>query len=184
MKIWICSDTHFNHFNIIKYCNRPYATIKEMNDALIKNWNDCVDDNDIVFFLGDFCFARPSEAFEVTKRLTSALKGYKVIVKGNHDFKKLKYTDIGWKFETFQELGIGRFCFRHRPDGPDTLQSAAKMYDFVFYGHVHDKTLDWAPINCINVCLDANNFKPMDITDYFTDGEIGTIKRLVDYRGD
>ena len=56
MKIWICSDTHFNHFNIIKYCNRPYATIKKMNDALIKNWNDYVDDNDIVFFLGDSSF--------------------------------------------------------------------------------------------------------------------------------
>ena len=181
MKVWVCSDTHFYHFNIIKYCNRPFWGIDPMNSALIKNWNDTVSDEDIVLFLGDFCFARTSEAFEVTQRLTSALKGHKIIIKGNHDFKKFKYIDAGWNYEVYQELSFGRFSFRHRPDGPDTLQAAAAKYDFVFYGHVHDKTLDWAPINCINACLDVHDFKPIDITNYFTFKEIEELKELINY---
>lgn len=52
MKKWFISDTHFSHFNIIRYTGRPFETVEEMN--LIKNWNDCVDANDQVFFLGDF----------------------------------------------------------------------------------------------------------------------------------
>ena len=54
MKKWFIADTHFSHKNIIKYAGRPYATVEEMNESLIDNWNQCVDADDQVFFLGDF----------------------------------------------------------------------------------------------------------------------------------
>src|SRR5579862_6895839 len=54
MKKWFISDTHFSHTNIIRYTGRPFETVEEMNRCLIKNWNDCIDANDQVFFLGDF----------------------------------------------------------------------------------------------------------------------------------
>ena len=54
MKIYIISDTHFNHENIIKYCNRPFKDINEMNDAIIDNWNRIVKKDEIVYHLGDF----------------------------------------------------------------------------------------------------------------------------------
>ena len=38
-RIWMISDCHFFHGNIIKYCNRPYSSISEMNEQLIINWN-------------------------------------------------------------------------------------------------------------------------------------------------
>lgn len=176
MRVWVCSDLHLNHFNIIKYCNRPFYGIEQMNSTLIKNWNDCVDDEDIVIFCGDFCFARTSEAAQVTERFTRALRGHKVIIKGNHDFKKLRYTDLGWDREFYQEFSFGRFDFRHRPDD---LSAAAREYDFVFYGHVHDKVIGDAPYNTINACLDVHDFKPLDITDYFTKLELEELAAFV-----
>ena len=56
MKRWLISDIHFSHKNIIKYVDRPYTTVGEINRNLIDNWNDCVDVNDQVFFCGDFGF--------------------------------------------------------------------------------------------------------------------------------
>lgn len=176
-KIFIISDTHFNHFNIIKYCNRPWSTIDAMNHALIQNWNNVVSDDDIVIFCGDFCFARTSEAAEVTERFTRALKGHKIIIKGNHDFKKFRYCDVGWDAEFYQEwIFNDRFSFRHRPDN---IQNDADKFDFIFYGHVHDKIIGDAPVNTINVCVDVNNFTPIDITNYFTDNEIKKIYSLI-----
>ena len=47
-KVWFTSDTHFGHKNVIPYCNRPWETVEEMNEALINNWNSVVKENDIV----------------------------------------------------------------------------------------------------------------------------------------
>ena len=56
MKYWFTADTHLGHQNIIKYCNRPFKTLDEMDTAIIRNWNERVDPDDTVLVLGDFCF--------------------------------------------------------------------------------------------------------------------------------
>ena len=53
-KIFFTADTHWGHRNIIRYCQRPFADVEEMNEALITNWNSTVGKDDIVFHLGDF----------------------------------------------------------------------------------------------------------------------------------
>lgn len=40
MTVWFTSDHHFNHANIIKFTDRPYSTVEEMNEAMIAGWND------------------------------------------------------------------------------------------------------------------------------------------------
>jgi calcineurin-like phosphoesterase family protein len=79
--LYFTSDHHFWHTNIIKYCNRPFVSVEEMNEALIQNWNDLVLPEDEVYYLGDFSMAaRPVEIY------TSRLNGIKYLVPGNHDF--------------------------------------------------------------------------------------------------
>ncbi len=75
------SDTHFGHANIIKYCQRPYATVQEMNDSLIENWNRIVKPNDVVWHLGDFAFMQINPFTDVLKRLNGQIN----VVLGNHD---------------------------------------------------------------------------------------------------
>ncbi len=79
--IWLISDTHFGHANILQHCPRPFSSIEEMDQQLIVNWNNTVGDKDHIFHLGDFAFCNPKTAIEIRKQL----KGQIYLVKGNHD---------------------------------------------------------------------------------------------------
>ena len=83
-KVFFTSDTHFGHKNIIKYCNRPFSDVDEMNKALIDNWNKVVSEGDIVFHLGDFAFG----GFPLWESIRSRLNGSIYLIRGNHDFKQ------------------------------------------------------------------------------------------------
>jgi len=75
------SDTHFGHANIIKYSNRPFRDVEQMNEALIKNWNNTVGPEDTVYHLGDVALGPWVEWDGLLERLN----GYKVLIVGNHD---------------------------------------------------------------------------------------------------
>lgn len=77
-EIFFTSDYHLSHANIIKYSNRPYSTVEEMDEAIIANHNATVKPNDTVYFLGDFCFG---DASKHLKRLN----GHIIFITGSHD---------------------------------------------------------------------------------------------------
>jgi len=54
MKIWFTADTHFGHGNVIRYNQRPFSSVSEMDGALIDNWNEVIQPNDTIYHLGDF----------------------------------------------------------------------------------------------------------------------------------
>lgn len=78
---FVTSDMHFGHKNIIKYSNRPFSSVEEMEEKLIENWNGVVGKNDIVFNLGDFGFCSEVKI----KEILSQLNGSQIFIYGNHD---------------------------------------------------------------------------------------------------
>ena len=82
-KIWFCSDTHWSHENILKYCNRPFGSVEEMNEALVNNWNSVVKPEDHVYHLGDFCFGNVEKWNWCLE--PGRLNGHIHLVLGNHD---------------------------------------------------------------------------------------------------
>lgn len=87
--IFFCSDLHFHHKNIIKYSNRPFSSVQEMNEALIKNWNAVVQPDDTVWQLGDFAFC----SYDEIKKIIRRLNGHKNFLFGNHDKELMKHSD-------------------------------------------------------------------------------------------
>ena len=79
--IYFISDTHFQHFRVIAYCNRPFGSLREMNETLIKNWQSIVKPEDTVYFLGDFGFMGVKKG----KEILSQLPGKIIALRGNHD---------------------------------------------------------------------------------------------------
>lgn len=97
--IWFTSDLHFGHAGVIRYCGRPFASLDEMHEALIKNWNECVGEGDTIYVLGDLALC-PFRDFEpIAKRL----KGRKILIRGNHDsYSEGQYARAG--FTVYHEL--------------------------------------------------------------------------------
>lgn len=78
MRTWFTADLHLDHDAIRVFCNRPFDSRQEMNEALIHNWNEVVDKRDTVYILGDF-------AWRNHNKYLSALRGRKILIRGNHD---------------------------------------------------------------------------------------------------
>jgi len=78
---WFTADPHFGHANIIKYCNRPFASVQEMDQYIIKKWQEVVSPQDHVFHLGDFGLADP----QYLHRILQQLPGRIHYIRGNHD---------------------------------------------------------------------------------------------------
>ena len=81
-KIFFTSDLHFGHENVIRFDNRPFNTVEEMDEEMIKRWNAKVGKGDIVYVLGDFIWkAATNEAVSIIRRLNGQI----ILIKRNHD---------------------------------------------------------------------------------------------------
>ena len=156
-KIFVISDTHFGHNNIIKYCNRPFETVDAMDQAMIANWNKVVGPDDYVIHCGDFCLGNADKV----KEITSQLNGHKILVRGNHDHgTNTKYKEVGFEQvygeKVIIDFGgkIGTICFSHHKQDTPYLN---------LYGHVHDKPEDDDTHKC--VCVELWNYTPILLDD-------------------
>jgi len=152
------SDTHFGHKNIITFCSRPFETIDEMNDNLIKNWNDMVKPTDRVFVVGDVFLCKPKEAEKYIK----ALNGYKILILGNHDRSPETMLSVGFdechhKY-TYEMPNGASVLLQHYPI-PELLYG---NHEFLIHGHVHDKPRFRG--KKVNVCTDIWGYKPIPLS--------------------
>lgn len=161
-KIYLVSDLHLGHANIIKYCNRPFESVEEMNERLIKNWNDTVRGEDRVFFLGDFALGDKEKTIAWGQRLN----GRKVMIYGNHDHQKPKvYYEAGFEHVSRWPIIIqNRFLLSHAPFEPqDGKADRGTLINI--YGHIHDKTEQGRTVTSCSacVCVERWNYKPVEL---------------------
>lgn len=172
-KIYVTSDTHFFHENIIKYSNRPWTNIDSMTNGLIENWNAVVKKGDIVYHLGDFAMGGSKRADDLVKVLNK-LNGTIRLVKGNHDtyilsepcskrFEWIKdYYEFSYKYEDTKKL----FVLMHFPlfawhnankKGNDGTNSVIHLH-----GHSHGN-IDRLNANTtrMDVGVDSNGYTPV-----------------------
>lgn len=178
MSIFYTSDIHFGHENIIKYCNRPFSSVDEMNQVIIERWNSVVTDEDWVYVLGDVALGKIKDSLP----LVGLLNGHKALVPGNHDRCWLGHKKVGDK-EIHMYLDAGFEEIHHKAstviDGR-TVEMCHFPYegdshevdryvdhrpkrnhksDFLLHGHVHDA---WQiKDRQINVGMDVWGFVPV-----------------------
>jgi calcineurin-like phosphoesterase family protein len=158
------SDPHFGHENIIKYCNRPFSNVKEMDETIINNINNRVAETDTLFVIGDFCMKRSSEASNAPQNAfdyyRNQIKCKNIIfLRGNHDKNNGTKTIIQ---SLIIEHGGIRIFFIHDP------KYSEENYRFNFCGHVHDKykfrKLGKKSI-IVNLSVEQWNYQPVDINE-------------------
>lgn len=133
--IYFTSDLHFGHANIIRYDNRPFSSVQEMDLEMIDRWNAKVNADDTVYILGDFSWYRSEETCEILKKLN----GHKILITGNHDNRWLnggsrRFFDAVFDYH---ELKIGNrtIVMSHYP----ILFFNKQHYGAcMLYGHVHN----------------------------------------------
>lgn len=154
-KIFIYSDPHFGHKNVIKYANRPFSSINEMNSQLIKNFNKVVGHDDVVYILGDFSFLNTISTTEILK----SLNGYKFLIKGNHDTKtNSAYRKMGF-VEVYDKpiLLLNKYLLSHEPVEFYIGSSAINIY-----GHLHDKAENNTRYEFC-ACVEKTDYKPVSL---------------------
>jgi len=156
--VWIWSDLHFGHANVIGFSNRPFANVEEMDKQLVANFNDCVGHNDVSIWCGDVGF----KATERTNTLLDRCNGYKILVVGNHDLNhgKLRQLNFNEQYVVYSvETPDVDLVLTHYP----IEVGLPKPYINV-HGHVHDGTYKFETDQHINVCCEFHNYRPLELT--------------------
>ncbi len=168
-QVFLASDLHLSHENIIKYCCRPFANAAEMDAVLIDNWNYSIKPSDAVYFLGDLTFGRNSRPPDhYLRQLNGDLK----LIRGNHD-GKIESADAS---AVISEGGC-EFLLIHDPkDKPKVWKG------WTIHGHTHNNELREYPFvngekKTINVSADVTGFKPVSL-DYLVSLNLPSIKRM------
>jgi len=148
MKIFVTSDTHFNHRNIIEYTGRPFKTVEEMNEEIINKWNDKVRKDDLVIHLGDFALGNEEEIKNIKNRLNGTI----ILLKGNHDHKAIRKAGF---LIIKGSLEIEDLVFSHSPLPKEEIP---KRFANI-HGHIHEKE----SLGGINVSVEKTNYDPLEL---------------------
>lgn len=175
MITWFLSDIHFGHKNILKYDNRPWDTVEEMNEGIVNNINSVISEKDKVYYLGDFAF-NYEQGLEAYKRLN----GHWHFIYGNHDkiqgIQKMiqearKNTTILGHIAEVKVQGK-EITLCHYP-----MLSWNKSHHgtWQLFGHHHSKTYEEIKGRRLNVAISLHNYMPWsfeEIEEYMKNREI------------
>lgn len=164
-KIYVISDHHFFHANIISYQRPEFQNVIEMNEHIIKEHNSIINQEDIVIFLGDFSFKKTE-----IKNLLEKMNGHKYLLLGNHDSEDLQssYGKFGFEGVFTHPVKINKQFLSHYPleeNELDNLYYNLLVKEFKstsginYHGHHHTKQIGEYPF--VNVCCEAQNYRPL-----------------------
>ena len=165
-KIWLVSDTHFQHANILNFVGsdggkiRPYfSSVDEMDEYMIMKWNDTIAVEDHVYHLGDVYFGNKDGADKILSRLN----GKKRLILGNHDNGKdpvlLKHFQ---KIMESREFRDEKILLSHRPAHYSAFSHKGDGWINV-HGHIHEKTL--GEFGWVNVSVERTKYTPILLQD-------------------
>lgn len=169
--IWLISDTHFFHSNILKFTDdngelirgKLFDTVEQMNECMLDNWNSVVKPGDIVYHLGDVMMGNKEEF----KKYWKQLNGSKRLIVGNHDdIKWMAQNELFTKilmWRMFTEFGL---LLSHVPihqsglrRGSPTDETAPMLLNI--HGHIHQNPSPTEHHRC--VCVEQINYTPINI---------------------
>ena len=185
--VYFTSDLHIGHKNIIEFDNRPFSSVEEMNEELVKRWNNKVKPGDLVYCLGDLFWKGDSD---FVQRTLKQLYGNIILIRGNHDSflhnadnKKFlatvkDYDDIK---VTLQNGEIRRCILSHYPIH---FYNGHYHGTIMLYGHVHsthennlvNQYARWlnenrCPVEMYNVGCMHWNYEPVTLDEILERGE-------------
>lgn len=168
-QIFFTSDLHFGHKNIIRFDNRPFTSVEEMDETIIQNWNAKVSDADTVYMLGDISWYNDVKTCEILNRLN----GHKILIKGNHDRVHGKVRLCFDEIADYKEIELDghKITLCHYPI---IFFNRHHYGAYMFYGHVHNShewqmtdnyryELEQLDIKCnaYNVGCMVHNYQPV-----------------------
>lgn len=160
------SDQHFGHRNIIRHCSRPFASVEEMDQAIIDKWNSVVTNADEVYVIGDFA---PWVSLGRVSEILRSLNGFaKHLIMGNHDkHKSHHFVKAGFTDARKGEILVSR----HKVDGesiplylqhhPIRMEHERRHDHWIVNGHVHQHWMVRRDVKCVNVGVDVHDFLPI-----------------------
>lgn len=176
--IFVTSDEHFEHANVINFCHRPFANVDEMREKLIHRHNSRVKAGDLVYHLGDMFWKTCSEAQALD--IMNRLNGNHYYINGNHEEVMQKSPKLRGRFVWVKD--ISRLHSTSDADGkPFTPRIVLFHYammvwegshrgDWQLYGHSHGELSKGVPdaavaarLNSFDVGVDCWDYYPISI---------------------
>ena len=152
MSAYIFSDPHFHHENMAK--RRGFSSAEEMNELIVKNWNNTVSKKDAVYLLGDITMEK--KQYEILKRLQGIIH----VVLGNHDERQHVREMLNYVHSVSGMIDYKKtVILTHCPIHPSQLEF---RYSYNIHGHVHENSID--DERYINVCAEMINYTPVEFS--------------------
>jgi calcineurin-like phosphoesterase family protein len=178
MKTYITSDLHWGHKNIMKFCPVSRARFRDdldyMNQTMVKEWNDLISPEDLVYILGDVAFLPAAKAVEYMRRLN----GRKILVQGNHDRKTLNdpvFRDCFEEIHHYLDINYNgtKVCMFHYPIAEWDQMHRGSVH---FHGHLHGGVSGLEQYRARDMGMDATGAIAVLMEDAIRDAMRGEIK--------
>ena len=158
MATWFTADTHFGHRRIIELCQRPFASLEEMDRSMIESWNITVGRDDDVFHLGDFSHRSARHWSGYLRQLRGRIH----LVHGNHDSDEVCTSPLWASSRQMAQVTVEGvrlvLCHYGLRTWPGARRGALCLY-----GHSHGNLPGWR--NTLDVGVDSWGFRPVRLSE-------------------